>query len=275
MWLFSGARGPTPRFSAPQPGAGPGSLQVTGGDADSVAEIVVHVEPGRLNLIRHGRIMRPAGLKIFSAASGTVAGSHVMRTSGFCGWAAMVAAAAMLAGASGCATRGSDAGGWGRRGPANAASRLLTNIDISAVRPVAERAFREYFQIDPETSSGSVFVSRPVEITEGARPERLRDALRPSANRHRQVAELYLIQDGPHVRLRCRVQTQRLDTAERAAFARVRGDDRPTDTPIDRQGALSSSPQEEWSTVGRDRRVEQAILAAIQSDLAAAIEPER
>jgi len=193
-----------------------------------------------------------------------------MRMSGVHAWSAMgLTAAALLASGAGCPA----SGGPGRLGghrPTHGATRVLRNVDVGAVRPVADRAFRQHFRIDADTSSGSVLVARPHELTEPARPERVKDVLRPSPNRRRQLAELHLTQEGPHVLVWCVVQTQRLDTTERAAFARVRGDDRPTDTPIDRQGASSGNLQEEWVTVGRDRGIEQEILAAIQRDLAAA-----
>ncbi len=192
-----------------------------------------------------------------------------MRTSGLYAWNVIVVGAAALAGASGCATQGGDARRFRSGGPAGAASRLLMNEDVDTVQPVAAQVFRRHFRVDAQASSPLVLVSRPLELTEHAQPRRVRDVLRPSPNRRRQVAELYLTQEGAHVRVRCRVRTQRLDTAERAAFVRERGDDRPTDTPIDRPGASSVSAREEWVEVGRDRNLEREILAAIQRELTA------
>lgn len=189
-------------------------------------------------------------------------------------WTTVVWSTVMLVGAAGCTSPGGGEDRLGRRSPGQSASRLLQNADLGTVQPVAERVFRQHFRIDPSASTASVLVSRPQEPAGQARPERVRDVLRPSSNPRRQLAELHLSQEGPNVRARCRVETQRLDTAERAAFARARGDDRPTETPIDRQGAASSDPQQEWVTVGRDKELEREILTAIQQDLTRAGQPD-
>ncbi|MHC4442294.1 MAG: hypothetical protein ACYTA5_06825 [Planctomycetota bacterium] len=68
----------------------------------------------------------------------------------------------------------------------------------------------------------------------------------------------------------CWVGNQRLETAERASFAEQRGDDRPSDTPIDRLGSTSTYRQEDWIDVSRDRKTELMILDAIRKQLESA-----
>ncbi len=147
---------------------------------------------------------------------------------------------------------------------AGAAGRRIANTDVAAVQPVAERVFRQYFRIDSVASGPGLIVAQPQEMTGAAQPERVRDLLAGVRGRHRYLAELRLNQQGPDVLLRCVVQAQRLETSERAAFSSQRGDDRPSDTPIDRMGAGSADNREEWVYGKRDRQLEQEILSAIE-----------
>jgi len=156
-----------------------------------------------------------------------------------------------------------------RRAGGDFASAQLLDIDLDAVRPVATAALQKHFRIDPAASSSDAWVSRPREVTDQARPERLRDVLRGPANQRREVAELQLAQEGSHVLVLCRVQIQRLDLAERTAFAQARGnDDSPTASPINREGAMLTPAREEWVDLGRDRQTERLILDAIREALA-------
>jgi hypothetical protein len=144
----------------------------------------------------------------------------------------------------------------------------LVNASLAEVRPAATEAFRQYFRLDRDASTAHTLISVPMEVTDPETPPRVRDIL-GTPNRFRRVAELYLQQEGGDVLARCRIQIQRLDTAERAAFARQsRNDDRPTETPIDREGAASARRIDEWTDVGRDRQSEQELLTAIETRLA-------
>jgi len=144
----------------------------------------------------------------------------------------------------------------------DSASRWIPNVTLAAARPVAADVFRSEYRLDLDRSSADTLVSRPTELTDSGQGERVRDVFgRP--NRHRQIAVLRITQEGTSVMLQCQVRTERLDTAERAAFARERGDDRPSDTPIDRLGADAPKAREEWVYVRRDRAAESRILDAI------------
>ncbi|MDM8009042.1 MAG: hypothetical protein QUV05_23120 [Phycisphaerae bacterium] len=159
----------------------------------------------------------------------------------------------------------------GRSG--GAAGRRIVGADVATVQPVAERIFRQHFRIDSPASGPGLIVAQPQEMTATAQPERVQDLLAGVRGRHRYLAELRLNQQGPDVLLRCVVQTQRLETSERAAFSSQRGDDRPTDTPIDRLGAASSDNREEWVSGKRDRELEQEILSAIEEACRPATSP--
>ncbi len=148
------------------------------------------------------------------------------------------------------------------RSPGDAASRWLPNVPLDAVRPVAADVFRSGYRLDRDRSTGEMLVSQSAEVSGQQRVERVRDVFgRPS--RHRRIATLRLSQDGPAVLLQCQVRVERLDTLEQAAFATEQGDDRPNRTPIERLGADTPRPRQEWVYVNRDRQAESDILDAI------------
>lgn len=154
------------------------------------------------------------------------------------------------------------------RNPGDFASRLIPGTQISTVRPVAADVFRSGYRVDLDRSTGDRLVSRPTEVTGRQQVERVRDVLgRPS--RHRSTAILQMSQNGPAVLVQCQVRVERLDTVEQAAFARSTGDDRPSETPIERLGADTGRPREVWVYVNRDRQAEAAVLNAITQHFAA------
>jgi hypothetical protein len=165
------------------------------------------------------------------------------------------------------------------------AGRRLENVDLAVVQPVAERVFRSYFRLDPNASSATDLVAVPADVATrepaaagaevaaeapgGPRPkDTIGDYLGIAPRRYRRVAELRLTPSEDGVLTQVSVRFQRLTTTERTAFARERGDDRPTETPIDHMGPTSPTPREEWQDDGRrDRYMEQKILNDIQADL--------
>jgi len=154
------------------------------------------------------------------------------------------------------------------RNPGDFASRSIPDMQVATVRPVAVDVFRSGYRLDTSRSTGDTLVSRPTEVTGKQQVERVRDVLgRPS--RHRHTAILRMTQNGPAVLVQCQVRLERLDNAEHAAFAAEQGDDRPNKTPIERLGADTARPREEWTYVNRDRQAEAAILDAIARHFAA------
>jgi len=169
------------------------------------------------------------------------------------------------------------------RGTADFASRRLEGAGLAEVQPIADRVFRSYFRVDRTVSTGNDLVAYPTDVNtrevtahgdetvaeEPARQPRdtVGDMIGVAPRRYRRIAELRLASTGSGVMAQARVMFQRLTTAERTAFARERGDDRPTDTAIDRLGPTSPAPREEWRDDRRDKRLEQEILNAIQTGL--------
>lgn len=151
----------------------------------------------------------------------------------------------------------------GRR-PGEYASRRLPGVSLAQAQPVADQAFRMHFRVDPTVSTASVLVAYPAEAPELEQSGQAGDVLSITPRRKRRVAELRLASEGATLVVQIRVMTQRLSTTERAAFAGTRGDDRPTQTAIDRQGPASPDAREEWVDWRRDRKVEEEILREIQ-----------
>jgi hypothetical protein len=166
------------------------------------------------------------------------------------------------------------------------ASRRVDGASLADVQPVADRVFSSYFHIDRTVSSSTDLVAFPADVKaheaaargeepvaeeagEPAPRHTVGDVIGVSPRRYRRIAELRLAATGNGVMAQVRVMLQRLTTAERTAFARERGDDRPTDTAIDRLGPDSPAPREEWRDDRRDRKVEQEILNAIQAGMTA------
>lgn len=175
-------------------------------------------------------------------------------------------AVVVLWSAGGCGESTRSPAGRLTRASGQFASRRIPDMTADRVRPQAARVFQQHFRIDPALSTGDMLVSRPMETTERVGTGRVRDVL-GSPNRHRLMATLWISQAGSDVVLQCQVRVERLDTAERAAFAREMGDDRPTDTPIDRHGASSASVREEWVPAGRERQTEAEILDQLMDRL--------
>jgi hypothetical protein len=127
--------------------------------------------------------------------------------------------------------------------------------------------------MDVQASTGHRLISRPTEVEGRGEPQSLTDRVRLTPPRQREIAELRIGADGDDIVFQIHVASQRLETTERASFARDRGDDRPNTTAIDRAGPTSVDRREEWRAVGRNRRVEQAVLSEIAAALAPATQP--
>jgi hypothetical protein len=158
------------------------------------------------------------------------------------------------------------------RMPGESATRRLVQTTPSQVAPVARKVFRARYRLDTLRSTDSLLFSHPTEEIGEFDETEAGEPLPLGKTRHRIIARLTWMADGDDVLLVCQVARQRLETARKAAFSTMRGDgdDRPTDTPIDRRGAVSAESKQEWVYIGRDRQAEQAILGAIRT----ALQPE-
>jgi hypothetical protein len=138
------------------------------------------------------------------------------------------------------------------------------NGDVGEVRPIAERVFRSHFRYDADLSSGNRMVSRPTEVEGRGEPHNVRDRIRLSPARRQEKAELMLKGEEGVTIVQVNVRAERLETVERSSFAGLRGDDRPTQTPIDRPGPSGVDAREEWVNAGRDSQTERDILDEIE-----------
>lgn len=203
------------------------------------------------------------------------------RTFALSGWAMIL----IVAGCDGGTASTERTGAPRVRATTDFASRRIDGAALADVRPIADRVFRSYFNVDRTISSETDLVAFPADVKssevagrgeepateeagESAPRNTVGDVIGVSPRRYRRIAELRLSATGSGVMAQVRVMFQRLTTTERTAFARERGDDRPTDTAIDRIGPTSSTPREEWRDDRRDRKVEQEILNAIEAGMA-------
>jgi hypothetical protein len=176
-------------------------------------------------------------------------------------------------GLSGCAdATGGGAGLTRLSGGRDFSSRRVPG-DAAEVEVAAGRVFGSHFRIDREASTSRHLVSRPAELEGPSEARNVRDRIRLAPGRQRQVAELRLDPQGEGVLVQVSVRTQRLETTERASFARQRGDDRPNRTPIDRPGPSGVDTREEWVNAGRDTATEREILDEIAASLGASTLP--
>ncbi|MBI4580253.1 MAG: hypothetical protein HY718_11160 [Planctomycetes bacterium] len=183
-----------------------------------------------------------------------------------CGWILLSTIAASL----GCDAIGGPVRPT-RQTPADFTTLRLPNASAAAVRSVAAAVFKEHFRVDNEASTITVLRSRPTETTAHADAEapRVREVLSGRSNRRRELAELHVLQEGPDVMLRANVQVQRLDAAERDAFAQQRAaDDRPAEQPFEHSSAATARRPEEWVDVGRNRQLEREMLNRIAEQVA-------
>ncbi|HOA74492.1 MAG TPA: hypothetical protein PL151_17325 [Phycisphaerae bacterium] len=146
----------------------------------------------------------------------------------------------------------------------------IPGVSIATVRPVAAEVFTEKFRLDRTASTGTLLISRPLEVSERADDEQagVREVLSGAHGRRRQVARLQLVERGDSVLVRCAVQVQRLDVAERGAFVPQRGDDRPAAVQTDRVTGPQTLTEDDWVAVGRDRHAERMMLNEIAERLA-------
>jgi hypothetical protein len=162
--------------------------------------------------------------------------------------------------------------------PGDYAGERLPGITMAAARQAAVSVLKSHFRLDSDASNGAVIRSRPQDSTGRGDSEapRVGEVLTGRGGRHREIAEIQLAERGNDIMARCQVRVQRLDTAQRRAFAMQRGgDDRPSEMPTNQSPAVSSRAPEEWVNVGRNRELERTILNQIAESLAGQIAASR
>lgn len=146
--------------------------------------------------------------------------------------------------------------GWSSRG--------IDNATAAQVMDAARYALGQWFTVSETRPSEGLVLAAPSEFDERGGTGRLRDAAIGYRNRVRRRAAVRIRSAARGVTVECIVIKERLDTSDHRVFAMNRQfEDVPNQTPIAGEGATSSSQNEVWSDVGRDRTLERDILAAL------------
>ena len=126
-------------------------------------------------------------------------------------------------------------------------------------------AMQQWFRgVDPRPSCGLIR-GLATEYTQSGGTERIRDVIGfPNRMRRRGTLSIQPLGDG--CRLICRVDRERLDTSDHRIFRQQRSiNDLPNQTPIERDAGLTASQEQAWTSLPRDRALEQDILELIRS----------
>jgi hypothetical protein len=155
--------------------------------------------------------------------------------------------------------------------PTEYSSVRLPGVSMDAAHDAAVATMKEHFRLDPAVSTATVLISRPLESEGRAdkEPAAVREIISGSSNRHRQVAQIRLVERGADVVARIHVQVQRLDVSERAAFqAPLTGDDRPANVSPQGYGGPRTLTDRDWVNTGRNRQLEQEMADSLAERLA-------
>lgn len=149
------------------------------------------------------------------------------------------------------------------------ASQRLSGVDRRRTFSAAVRALRTAgFRIAEADEDAARIRTHPLESLWRGPAERLTEAAVKRPVRVRRIATVLISQDGPVVTASCRVQLQRLDTADHRLFMRHREfSDVPSETPIYREAGLTAEQTAAWTDLRRDRAMERQILRAIRERL--------
>lgn len=129
----------------------------------------------------------------------------------------------------------------------------------------AQYAVRQWFPIKSADPEAGLITSYPLEEQERGGTGRIRDTAIHYPNRIRRRATVRLLPEGGTTVVECVVIKDRLDTADMRVFEKNRQfDDVNNQTPIQTEAATSARQNEVWSEIGRDRGMEQRILAVIR-----------
>jgi len=140
----------------------------------------------------------------------------------------------------------------------NFSVRRATAPDLDTAYQAAAATLMDHgFRLDVANRQAGRLTTYPSEYT----PENA--SLRFGAARSgRRVAEIRIQHAGNEAAIYCRVIVQRQTTeAHRLLAVDGSGDDRPQQTPIEREAATARTQNTVWQTVGRDMALERAILA--------------
>src|SRR6185295_12477365 len=117
------------------------------------------------------------------------------------------------------------------------------------------KAMQQWFRIAESSKADGQIRSVTTEYEQKGGTGRIRDAALNFKNRMRRTATIYVEGEGSGSVARCVVEVQRLDTADHRVFQNnERFDDTPNQTPIDRDASVSTTKDQVWTDMPRDRQ---------------------
>ncbi len=121
------------------------------------------------------------------------------------------------------------------------------------------------YRLDLAHRQAGRLTTHPIEYRPENAPSRF-----STAKSDRRLAEIRIQRAGDAATIYCRVIVQRQTTAVyRLLAVDGSGDDRPQQTPIEREAATAGAQNTVWQTIGRDLPRERAILADVLARIAA------
>lgn len=146
----------------------------------------------------------------------------------------------------------------------------MSGATEDAVLDAAEGALAEHFQLARRDAGTRTITTLPTESTVTGKGERIGDVI-GATRRERRTAEVRVEPAGPTVKVFCKVLVQEYDTDAHQVFSRdLASDDRPGDTPAQRDAATTTEQNAVWRTKMRDKEMERQILRDIQERLGGA-----
>lgn len=179
---------------------------------------------------------------------------HRMCWAGALGWLVMIGP--------GCS--GSGAGTTTRSGQVPGRQIRLPQTPPDRVFEAGVYAMQQWFRrVEPRPALGVIYGST-TEYTQEGGTDRIRDVI-GFRNRMRRTGSLTVQPFGEGTRVACRVDRERLDTADHRVFRQNRSlNDLPNQTPIERDAGLMASQEQVWTRLSRDRPLEMDILDLIR-----------
>ncbi len=127
-------------------------------------------------------------------------------------------------------------------------------------------AMTQWFRLAETSPTEGIIRSTAEEFDQQGGTGRIRDGAVGYKNRMRRIATLTIREKDGGCIAHCRVQVERLDTADHRVFRRQQQfGDVPNETPIDREASVSPEQNQVWTPMPRDRDLERQILALLQS----------
>ena len=197
-----------------------------------------------------GRTLAPASRKMDLEALATLA---------------CLLAAALAGGCSDAKERDVEMGGGRESGWSQ---MQLPGVTRDAAYEAGVYAVQQWFRLAETSADSAVIRSATEEYEQKGGTGRIRDSAVGYRNRMRRTATLVVRPLGEGCVAKCRVQVERLDTADHRVFRRNdQFGDVPNETPIDREAAVSAKQDQVWTPMPRDRQLEREILNVLREQV--------